>query len=168
MSAGRSGPEPNCFAARFSLPALLEASPPASASAARTPAEGPQSPDALWRARRRSSRRTGFDVQGQLSCIEHIEWRRRLGGLCAQESRQAKEQQKQKPQKTLKQRRSEKRAAKQFGSGPLLPADTSSLEARRVAYRPCDVRAVMRLGVRGDVEGCRHASLAADARRSAS
>jgi hypothetical protein len=34
-----------------------------------------------------------------------------------------KKQQKQKPQKTLKQRRSEKRAAKQFGSGPLLPPD---------------------------------------------
>ena len=36
-----------------------------------------------------------------------------------------KKQQKQKPQKTLKQRRSEKRAAKKFGSGPLLPADKS-------------------------------------------
>ena len=34
-----------------------------------------------------------------------------------------KKQQKQKPQKTLKQRRSDKRAAKQFGSGPLLPTD---------------------------------------------
>jgi len=34
-----------------------------------------------------------------------------------------RKQQKQKPQKTLKQRRSEKRAAKKFGSGPLLPAD---------------------------------------------
>jgi hypothetical protein len=34
-----------------------------------------------------------------------------------------KKQQKQKPQKTLKERRSEKRAAKKFGSGPLLPAD---------------------------------------------
>ena len=34
-----------------------------------------------------------------------------------------KKQQKQKPQKTLKQRRSEKRAAKKFGSGPLLQAD---------------------------------------------
>ena len=34
-----------------------------------------------------------------------------------------KKQQKQKPQKTLKQRRSEKRAAKTFGSGPFLPAD---------------------------------------------
>ena len=30
---------------------------------------------------------------------------------------------KQKPQKTLKERRSEKRAAKKFGSGPLLAAD---------------------------------------------
>jgi hypothetical protein len=34
-----------------------------------------------------------------------------------------KKQQKQKPQKTLKERRSEKRAAKKFGSGSLLPAD---------------------------------------------
>ncbi|MGH3128737.1 MAG: hypothetical protein ACRDPX_12530 [Gaiellaceae bacterium] len=34
-----------------------------------------------------------------------------------------KKQQKQKPQKTLKERRSEKRAAKKLGSGPLLPAD---------------------------------------------
>jgi hypothetical protein len=34
-----------------------------------------------------------------------------------------KKQQKQKPQKTLKQRRSEKRAAKKFGSGPFLQAD---------------------------------------------
>jgi hypothetical protein len=38
--------------------------------------------------------------------------------------RQATKQQKQKPQKTLKQRRREKRAAKQFGSGPLLPTGT--------------------------------------------
>ena len=34
-----------------------------------------------------------------------------------------KKQQKQKPQKTLKERRSEKRAAKKLGSGSLLPAD---------------------------------------------
>jgi hypothetical protein len=34
-----------------------------------------------------------------------------------------KKQQKQKPQKTLKERRSEKRAAKKLGSGHLLPAD---------------------------------------------
>ncbi len=34
-----------------------------------------------------------------------------------------KKQRKQKPQKTLKERRSEKRAAKKFGSGPLLPED---------------------------------------------
>jgi hypothetical protein len=34
-----------------------------------------------------------------------------------------KKQQKQKPQKTLKERRSEKRAAKRFGAGPLSPAD---------------------------------------------
>jgi hypothetical protein len=34
-----------------------------------------------------------------------------------------KKQLKKKPQKTLKERRSEKRAAKKFGSGPLLSAD---------------------------------------------
>ena len=34
-----------------------------------------------------------------------------------------KKQQNQKPQKTLKQRRSEKRAAKKFSSAPFLPAD---------------------------------------------
>ena len=34
-----------------------------------------------------------------------------------------KKQQKQKPQKTLKERRSEKRAAKKLGSGRLLHAD---------------------------------------------
>jgi hypothetical protein len=34
-----------------------------------------------------------------------------------------KKQQKQKPQKTLKERRSEKRTAKKFGSSSLLPAD---------------------------------------------
>jgi hypothetical protein len=34
-----------------------------------------------------------------------------------------RKQNKHKPQKTLKQRRSEKRAAKKAGSGPLLPAD---------------------------------------------
>ena len=33
-----------------------------------------------------------------------------------------RKQQKQKPQKTLKERRSEKRAAKKLGSSPLLPA----------------------------------------------
>jgi hypothetical protein len=35
-----------------------------------------------------------------------------------------KKQQKQKPQKTLKERRSEKRAAKKLGSGSLLRADS--------------------------------------------
>ena len=34
-----------------------------------------------------------------------------------------RKQQKQKAQKTLKERRSEKRAAKKLGSSPLLPAD---------------------------------------------
>ncbi len=34
-----------------------------------------------------------------------------------------RKQQKQKPQKTLKERRGEKRAAKKFGSGPVFPAD---------------------------------------------
>jgi hypothetical protein len=34
-----------------------------------------------------------------------------------------KRQQKQKPQKTLKERRSEKRATKRVGSGSFLPAD---------------------------------------------
>ena len=34
-----------------------------------------------------------------------------------------KKQQKQKPQKSLKERRSEKRAAKKLGSASLLPAD---------------------------------------------
>jgi hypothetical protein len=35
-----------------------------------------------------------------------------------------KKQQKQKAQKTLKERRSEKRAAKKLGSGSFLPADS--------------------------------------------
>ena len=81
-----------------------------------------------------------------------------------------KKQQKQKPQKTLKERRSEKRAAKKFGSSvALLPADT--VEPPKLVCldpRSCGARAVMRLGVRGDADGCRHASQAADARRSAS
>jgi hypothetical protein len=43
--------------------------------------------------------------------------------VVSKSSDKPKKQQKQKPQKTLKQRRSEKRAAKRTGSGPLLPAD---------------------------------------------
>ncbi len=38
-------------------------------------------------------------------------------------SEKPKKHQKQKPQKTLKERRTEKRAAKKLGSGSLLPAD---------------------------------------------
>ena len=63
-----------------------------------------------------------------------------------------KKQQKQKPQKTLKERRSEKRAAKKFGSGSLLPADDRAPRPVCVAYRTCAARALMRLGVRGGVE----------------
>ena len=51
---------------------------------------------------------------------------RSVGGsevVMSKSSDKPKKQQKQKPQKTLKQRRSQKRAAKKFGSGPLLPAD---------------------------------------------
>jgi hypothetical protein len=43
--------------------------------------------------------------------------------VMSKSSDKPKKQQKQKPQKTLKERRSEKRAAKKFGSGPFLPAD---------------------------------------------
>jgi hypothetical protein len=38
-------------------------------------------------------------------------------------SEKPKKHQKQKPQKTLKERRSDKRAAKKLGSGSFLPAD---------------------------------------------
>jgi hypothetical protein len=63
-------------------------------------------------------------LQGQPSLFEQV-----LIGADGSEvamsksSDKPKKQQKQKPQKTLKERRSEKRAAKKFGSGPLLPAD---------------------------------------------
>jgi hypothetical protein len=63
-------------------------------------------------------------LQGQPSLFEQV-----LSGADGSEvamsksSDKPKKQQKQKPQKTLKERRSEKRAAKKFGSGPLLPAD---------------------------------------------
>lgn len=43
--------------------------------------------------------------------------------VVSKSSDKPKKQHKQKPQKTLKERRSEKRAAKRTGSGPLLPAD---------------------------------------------
>jgi hypothetical protein len=43
--------------------------------------------------------------------------------LMSKSSEKPKKQQKQKPQKTLEERRSEKRAAKKLGSGSLLPAD---------------------------------------------
>ena len=52
-----------------------------------------------------------------------IDWSGRLGGPMSKSSDKPRKQQKQKPQKTLKERRSEKRAAKKFGSGSLLPAD---------------------------------------------
>lgn len=41
----------------------------------------------------------------------------------AKSSDKPKKQQKQKPQKTLKERRNEKRAAKKLGASSLLPAD---------------------------------------------
>jgi hypothetical protein len=47
----------------------------------------------------------------------------RPGGLMSKSSDKPKQQQKQKPEKTLKERRSEKRAAKRLGSGSFLPAD---------------------------------------------
>ena len=43
--------------------------------------------------------------------------------VMSKSSDKPRKQQKQKPLKTLKQRRSEKRAAKKSGSSPLLPAD---------------------------------------------
>lgn len=43
--------------------------------------------------------------------------------LMSKSSEKPKKHQKQKPQKTLKERRTEKRAAKKLGSGSLLPAD---------------------------------------------
>jgi hypothetical protein len=44
--------------------------------------------------------------------------------VMSKSSDKPKKQQKQKPQRTLKERRSEKRAAKKLGSGSFLPADT--------------------------------------------
>ena len=43
--------------------------------------------------------------------------------LMSKGSEKPKKQQKQKPQKTLKERRSEKRAAKKLGSGSVFPSD---------------------------------------------
>jgi hypothetical protein len=64
-------------------------------------------------------------VRGQLSLSLFRTGVERTGSDVAmsKSSDKPKKQQKQKPQKTLKERRSEKRAAKKFGSGPLLPAD---------------------------------------------
>jgi hypothetical protein len=44
-------------------------------------------------------------------------------GVMSKSADKPKKQQKKKPQKTLKERRSEKRAAKKFGSGSVLRAD---------------------------------------------
>jgi len=91
--------------------------------AARTPADSPQPPDALRRARRRS-----LGEQDSTSGPAHV-FEQALRGSDGSEvamsksSDKPKKQQKQKPQKTLKERRSEKRAAKKLGSGPLLHAD---------------------------------------------
>jgi hypothetical protein len=43
--------------------------------------------------------------------------------VVSKSSDKPKKQHKQKPQKTLKQRRSEKRATRKAGSGPIFPAD---------------------------------------------
>jgi hypothetical protein len=91
--------------------------------AARTPAESPQPPNALWRARRRIPGEQ-IRLAGLASLFEQA-----LSGADGSEVAMSKsadkprKQQKQKPQKTLKERRSEKRAAKKFGSVALLPAD---------------------------------------------
>jgi hypothetical protein len=92
--------------------------------AVRIPAESPQPPNALWRARRRSPGEQDSTCRASFRCCEHAS-----SGVDGSEvavskrSDRPKKQQKQKQQQTLKQRRSEKRAAKKFGSGSFLPAD---------------------------------------------
>jgi hypothetical protein len=62
--------------------------------------------------------------QGQLSLLPAgAEWSGRPEATMSKSSDKPKKQQKQKPQKTLKERRSEKRAAKKLGSGALLSGD---------------------------------------------
>ena len=92
--------------------------------AARTPAESPQPFNALWRARCRSP-----GEQDSTSGPAFVGFEQALSGgdgpevAMSKSSDKPKKQQKQKPQKTLKERRSEKRAAKKLGSGTLLSAD---------------------------------------------
>jgi hypothetical protein len=62
-------------------------------------------------------------LQGQLSLFEQAPSAHGPEVAMSKSSDKPKKQQKQKPQKTLKQRRSEKRAAKKFGSGSILSAD---------------------------------------------
>ena len=88
--------------------------------AARTSAD-PQPPDALWRARRRSSGEQDSTCRPSFRSAQastRADGRR----ILSRSSDKPKKQQKQKAQKTLKERRSEKRAAKKLGSGSFLPA----------------------------------------------
>ena len=63
-------------------------------------------------------------MQGQAFVVAAgAEWSHGSEVAVSKSSDKPKKQQKQKPQKTLKERRSEKRAAKKFGSGSFLPAD---------------------------------------------
>ena len=84
---------------------------------ARTPAESPQPPNALRRARRRSlgeqdsTCRASFVISSK-SGVEGSEV------TMSKSSDKPRKQQKQKPQKTLKERRSEKRAARSSAQAP--------------------------------------------------
>jgi hypothetical protein len=63
-------------------------------------------------------------VRGQHFVVRAAVEQRAAGSvLMSKGSEKPKKQQKQKPQKTLKERRSEKRAAKKPGSGSVFPSD---------------------------------------------
>ena len=75
-------------------------------------------------ARDDEPRRTGFDVRASFRwCEKALNGADGSEAAMSKSSDKPKKQQKQGPQKTLKERRSEKRSAKKLGSGALLAGD---------------------------------------------
>ena len=97
------------------------------------PAESPQPPNALRRARRRSPGEQD-STQGQLSLFERAPSGADGRGRHEQEFRQAKKAAEAKVAEDAQGTSQQKRAAKKFGSGPVLPADKS--EPRRSTALP--------------------------------
>lgn len=140
--------------------------------AARTPAESPQPFNALWRARCRSPGEQDSTSGPALVVSSGRRVSGRPGGRGEQEFRQAKEAAEAEAAEDAQG--APQREARRQEARLRHPFVGRQVEPRRSAALPGSIppsgagMRVTGLGARGDVEGCRRASQAADARRSAS